>query len=60
MHSKEDPNTAAAAAGARASGTRPVVDVRTLVGDGREAIIRHNGESYRLRITAANKLILTK
>ncbi|MGP9822736.1 hemin uptake protein HemP [Salinarimonas sp. NSM] len=44
----------------RGPGAPPVVDVRALVGEGREAIIRHNGESYRLRITAANKLILTK
>lgn len=53
MTSKEETKTNAA------SGP-PVVDIRTLVGAGREAVIRHNGESYRLRITAANKLILTK
>ncbi|WP_084327188.1 hemin uptake protein HemP [Salinarimonas rosea] len=58
MNSKEEPNIAAQ--DARAPGAPPVVDVRALVGEGREAIIRHNGESYRLRITAANKLILTK
>jgi hemin uptake protein HemP len=38
----------------------PVVDVRTIVGGGREAIILHAGERYRLRITAKEKLILTK
>lgn len=26
----------------------------------KELLIRHNGADYRLRITAANKLILTK
>lgn len=54
MSSQEEPKHRAT------GGAPPVVDVRTLVGTGREAIIRHNGESYRLRITAANKLILTK
>lgn len=38
----------------------PVHEVRDLVGAGREARIRHNGEEYRLRITAGGKLILTK
>ncbi len=31
-----------------------------LFGDGRELIITHNGERYRLRITARGRLILTK
>lgn len=35
-------------------------DVRKLVGNGVEAVILHAGERYRLRITANNKLILTK
>lgn len=38
----------------------PQVDVGALLGEGREAVLVHNGESYRLRITASNKLILTK
>jgi len=38
----------------------PVVDVRELVGEGKEAVILHAGERYRLRITANDKLILTK
>ena len=38
----------------------PVVDIRDLVAGGREVIIRHADESYRLRITANNRLILTK
>ena len=56
MSSNEGQNTPAQTAGLRV----PVVDVRDLVGDGREALIRHNGEYYRLRITRAGKLILTK
>jgi hemin uptake protein HemP len=38
----------------------PMVDVKALVGDGREAVLLHKGDRYRLRITANNKLILTK
>ncbi|SDR53163.1 Hemin uptake protein HemP [Rhizobiales bacterium GAS191] len=38
----------------------PVIDVRTLVGEGKEAVIVHGGQRYRLRITANDKLILTK
>ena len=40
-------------------------DVRSLraadlFGDARELILEHNGQVYRLRITANDKLILTK
>jgi hemin uptake protein HemP len=38
----------------------PVFHVRELIGGGREVIILHAGERYRLRITANDKLILTK
>ena len=38
----------------------PVLDVRDLLGGGREVIILHAGERYRLRVTANDKLILTK
>lgn len=38
----------------------PVIDVMRLLGDGKEAVLLHNGEPYRLRVTANNKLILTK
>lgn len=38
----------------------PVIDVRQLIGDGREIILMHQGEAYRLRITARDRLILTK
>jgi hemin uptake protein HemP len=37
-----------------------VIDVRELLAGGREAIIIHGGERYRLRVTANDKLILTK
>jgi hemin uptake protein HemP len=38
----------------------PVVDSVTLMGGRRELIIRHGADTYRLRVTASNKLILTK
>ena len=38
----------------------PVIDIRDLLAGGREATIIHAGERYRLRITAKDKLILTK
>ncbi|GGG44479.1 hemin uptake protein HemP [Chelatococcus composti] len=38
----------------------PVIDVRSLFGGGREVVLLHNGERYHLRITANDKLILTK
>ncbi len=38
----------------------PVFDVRELLGGGREVILLHAGERYRLRVTANDKLILTK
>ena len=38
----------------------PVIEVETLVAGGREAILMHDGQPYRLRITANDKLILTK
>jgi hemin uptake protein HemP len=37
-----------------------VVDSAALMGGRRELIIQHGTGSYRLRITASNKLILTK
>lgn len=38
----------------------PVVDSATLMNGRRELIIRHGVGTYRLRVTASNKLILTK
>jgi hemin uptake protein HemP len=36
------------------------IDSRALFVDGREIVISHGEETYRLRLTAQNKLILTK
>jgi hemin uptake protein HemP len=36
------------------------MDVRALLGDQRELRLEHEGQIYRLRITANGKLILTK
>jgi hemin uptake protein HemP len=48
-------------ANSQQSGGRPVrVLVSELLGGGREAILEHDGQDYRLRITANGKLILTK
>jgi hemin uptake protein HemP len=42
-------------------GRPPVrIELVHLLEGGREAIIVHNGEDYRLRVTANGKLILTK
>jgi hemin uptake protein HemP len=38
----------------------PIIDSTALMSGRRELIIRHGEETYRLRITASNKLILTK
>ena len=45
----------------RPSAARPVrVLVSDILAGGREAILEHDGQDYRLRITANGKLILTK
>ncbi|MCW5667916.1 MAG: hemin uptake protein HemP [Piscinibacter sp.] len=46
--------------GARPDLPLPRWDSQTLLGAQREAVIEHRGEHYRLRLTAAGKLILTK
>ena len=38
----------------------PVTDSAALMSGKRELVIRHNGQTYRLRVTASEKLILTK
>ncbi|CAO3361258.1 hemin uptake protein HemP [Azospirillum melinis] len=38
----------------------PVVESGRLMSGSREIVIQHAGQSYRLRVTRANKLILTK
>jgi hemin uptake protein HemP len=45
----------------RPTAARPVrVLVSDILAGGREAILEHDGQDYRLRITANGKLILTK
>ena len=44
----------------RPDSSAPVLDSVTLMSGQRELIIRHGAESYRLRVTASNTLILTK
>jgi hemin uptake protein HemP len=39
---------------------RAPIDVRSLLGGAREATLMLDGEAYKLRITAKEKLILTK
>nr|WP_084020589.1 hemin uptake protein HemP [Microvirga flocculans] len=36
------------------------IEVASLIGTGREVVLIHRGERYRLRVTANGKLILTK
>ena len=38
----------------------PRIDSRQLLQGGKEIVIVHGAEEYRLRLTAAGKLILTK
>jgi hemin uptake protein HemP len=46
---------------ARSAPTQPVrVQVSEILRGGREAILEHDGQDYRLRITVNGKLILTK
>ncbi|MBI5786784.1 MAG: hemin uptake protein HemP [Rhodocyclales bacterium] len=58
------PSTPAAAGSPPASGRRgPAprpLDSVTLLGGGTELLIRHGTETYRLRVTRQNRLILTK
>lgn len=43
-----------------ARGDLPAVSSAVLMAGGREIVILHGGDRYRLRITANDKLILTK
>jgi hemin uptake protein HemP len=52
--------TSAAAEESAAAPTMPVLDSRLLLNGGREVLIRHGDECYRLRHTRNDKLILTK
>ncbi len=55
---KADDSSASKSDGPKSS--VPVINVRDLLADSREAVLIHEGERYRLRITAKDKLILTK
>jgi hemin uptake protein HemP len=56
---KDAPERARSAA--RPSGGKPRrLKVSDLMGGDREAILEHEGQDYRLRITSSGKLILTK
>lgn len=46
--------------GGETADVKPSVESVTLMMGRRELIIRHGADTYRLRITASNKLILTK
>jgi len=49
------------AAEPESAGSSPLaIDSVTLMGGQRELLIRHGENTYRLRVTASNKLILTK
>lgn len=41
-------------------GTTPTIDSMDIFAGGREVIVRHGEELYRLRLTNNNKLILIK
>jgi hemin uptake protein HemP len=59
MVSHDDPSTPASKTSAPAGKPRRL-KVSDLLGGEREAILEHDGQDYRLRITANGKLILTK
>ncbi|QFU14875.1 hemin uptake protein HemP [Microvirga thermotolerans] len=55
MHNPPPPDSK----GDRTTAAREI-DVASLIGAGREVVLLHRGERYRLRVTANGKLILTK
>jgi hemin uptake protein HemP len=59
MPERDDPEEARASPVPPATGPR-CLKVSDLMEGEREAILEHNGQEYRLRITASSKLILTK
>jgi hemin uptake protein HemP len=60
MVSRDDPSTPDAKRSSAAAGKPRRLKVSELLGGEREAILEHDGQDYRLRITANGKLILTK
>ena len=63
MNAKTDktpaPHAPAQGSGTPLTGLRRLIVAELLAGD-REVILEHDGQDYRLRITANGKLILTK
>ncbi|MBS0521624.1 MAG: hemin uptake protein HemP [Proteobacteria bacterium] len=60
-HPPPSARTATVEATADADKAKPlVVDSATLMDGRQELVIRHGNDFYRLRVTASNKLILTK
>jgi hemin uptake protein HemP len=57
---RETPGLAPVFAGSALPDGRRQVAVSAILGADQEVLLIHNGEAYRLRITANNKLILTK
>lgn len=60
LNTLDFPATAAPADESASAQTMPVLDSRLLLNGGREVLIRHGDECYRLRHTRNDKLILTK
>lgn len=60
LNSLDVPATSAVAQESAAAPAMPVLDSRLLLNGGREVLIRHGDECYRLRHTRNDKLILTK
>lgn len=54
------PAAPAAVTAASGGGEPRQLDSRSLFGTARELLIEHKGQCYRLRLTRADKLILTK
>lgn len=61
-HAGQDPVSSSAVAHAVASARSALkrTDSQRLLGGGRELVIEHAGQEYRLRLTRNDKLILTK
>lgn len=60
MMTRDDANNPTLPRSRPAEVARPRLKVSELLEGGREAILEHDGQDYRLRITANGKLILTK
>jgi len=60
MMSRDDSRGARPAPPSQPAGRLRRLKVSDLLEDAREAILEHDGQDYRLRITANGKLILTK